>query len=165
VSGRMPPAEFVSRMSASAALMGQYDSPSGCCSIPAARARRGTSWRRSGTRRPQYHVGEALQLAGGGASPLSQERIPATSRVAGKLRPEHAARGLAILPDDLALDVGQPQLKMEAVQKEVIERVRETLRTKAFSFRTLVADPPTRRPRGDGGDLQQFRPADRDLAS
>ena len=36
---------------------------------------------------------------------------------------------LAILPEDLALDVVGRMLKMEAVQKEVIERVEQTLRT------------------------------------
>jgi flagellar motor switch protein FliG len=50
-----------------------------------------------------------------------------------KLRPEHAARVLAILPEDFALDVVNRMLKMEAVQKEVIERVEATLRTEFMS--------------------------------
>jgi flagellar motor switch protein FliG len=40
---------------------------------------------------------------------------------------------LAILPEDLALDVVNRMLKMEAVQKEVIERVEQTLRTEFMS--------------------------------
>src|SRR5436190_1685122 len=50
-----------------------------------------------------------------------------------KLRPEHAARVLAILPEDLSLDVVNRMLKMEAVQKEVLERVEATLRTEFMS--------------------------------
>src|SRR4029077_16454089 len=53
--------------------------------------------------------------------------------VLGKLHPEHAARVLAILPEELALDVVNRMLKMEAVQKEVIERVEQTLRTEFMS--------------------------------
>jgi flagellar motor switch protein FliG len=49
------------------------------------------------------------------------------------LKPEHAARVLAILPEDMALDVINRMLKMEAVQKEVIERVEQTLRTEFMS--------------------------------
>jgi flagellar motor switch protein FliG len=50
-----------------------------------------------------------------------------------KLTAEHAARVLAILPEDLALDVVGRMLKMEAVQKEVIERVEQTLRLEFMS--------------------------------
>src|SRR4029077_9075299 len=53
--------------------------------------------------------------------------------VLGKLHPEHAARVLAILPEELALDVVNRMLKMESVQKEVIERVEQTLRTEFMS--------------------------------
>jgi flagellar motor switch protein FliG len=40
---------------------------------------------------------------------------------------------LAILPEDLSLDVVNRMLKMEAVQKEVLERVEQTLRTEFMS--------------------------------
>jgi flagellar motor switch protein FliG len=53
--------------------------------------------------------------------------------VLSKLKPEHAARVLAILPEDLSLDVVNRMLKMEAVQKEVLERVEATLRTEFMS--------------------------------
>src|SRR6201988_4093821 len=53
--------------------------------------------------------------------------------VLSKLKPEHAARVLAILPEEMALDVVNRMLKMEAVQKEVIERVEQTLRTEFMS--------------------------------
>jgi flagellar motor switch protein FliG len=53
--------------------------------------------------------------------------------VLSKIKPEHAARVLGILPEDLALDVVNRMLKMEAVQKEVLERVENTLRTEFMS--------------------------------
>jgi flagellar motor switch protein FliG len=53
--------------------------------------------------------------------------------VISKLRPEHAARVLAILPEELSLDVVSRMLKMEAVQKDVIERVEQTLRVEFMS--------------------------------
>ena len=58
---------------------------------------------------------------------------PTLAVVLSKLKPEHAARVLAILPEDLALDVVGRMLKMEAVQKEVIERVEQTLRLEFMS--------------------------------
>src|SRR5947209_20397577 len=53
--------------------------------------------------------------------------------VISKIRPEHAAKVLGILPEELALDVVARMLKMEAVQKEVIERLENTLRTEFMS--------------------------------
>lgn len=45
-----------------------------------------------------------------------------------KLRPDHAARVLAELPRDLATDVVMRMLRMETVQKEVIQEVEQTLK-------------------------------------
>jgi flagellar motor switch protein FliG len=67
------------------------------------------------------------------ANYLKNEYPQTIAVVLGKIRPEHAARVLAILPEDLALDVVNRMLKMEAVQKEVIERVESTLRTEFMS--------------------------------
>jgi flagellar motor switch protein FliG len=53
--------------------------------------------------------------------------------VLSKIRSEHAARVLAILPEELALDVVNRMLRMEAVQKDVLERVEQTLRTEFMS--------------------------------
>jgi flagellar motor switch protein FliG len=49
--------------------------------------------------------------------------------VLSKLRPEQTARVLSVLPEELSLDVISRMLRMEAVQKDVIERVEQTLRT------------------------------------
>jgi flagellar motor switch protein FliG len=67
------------------------------------------------------------------ANYLKNEYPQTIAVIMGKIRPEHAARVLAILPEDLALDVVSRMLKMEAVQKEVIERVENTLRTEFMS--------------------------------
>src|SRR5260370_20945486 len=57
------------------------------------------------------------------ANYLKNEYPQTIAVVLSKLKPEHSARVLAILPEDMALDVVNRMLKMEAVQKEVIERV------------------------------------------
>jgi flagellar motor switch protein FliG len=67
------------------------------------------------------------------ANYLKNEYPQTVAVVLSKLRPEHAARVLAILPEELALDVVNRMLKMESVQKEVIERVEQTLRTEFMS--------------------------------
>jgi flagellar motor switch protein FliG len=67
------------------------------------------------------------------ANYLKNEYPQTVAVVLSKLRPEHAARVLAILPEDFALDVVTRMLKMESVQKDVIERVEQTLRTEFMS--------------------------------
>jgi flagellar motor switch protein FliG len=67
------------------------------------------------------------------ANYLKNEYPQTVAVVMSKLKPEHAARVLAILPEEFALDVVNRMLKMEAVQKEVIERVEATLRTEFMS--------------------------------
>jgi flagellar motor switch protein FliG len=67
------------------------------------------------------------------ANYLKNEYPQTIAVVLSKLSPEHAARVLAILPEDIALDVVGRMLKMEAVQKEVLERVEQTLRTEFMS--------------------------------
>ena len=67
------------------------------------------------------------------ANYLKNEYPQTIAVVLSKIRPEHAARVLAILPEELALDVVSRMLRMEAVQKDVIERVEQTLRTEFMS--------------------------------
>jgi flagellar motor switch protein FliG len=67
------------------------------------------------------------------ASYLKNEYPQTVAVVLSKIRPEHAARVLSILPEDFALDVVNRMLRMEAVQKEVLERVEQTLRTEFMS--------------------------------
>src|SRR5215211_3172952 len=126
--------EFVSRMSASGALMGNYDSTERLLQqyLPPERVVgimdeiRGPAGRNMWEKLSNVQE-EVL------ANYLKNEYPQTIAVVLSKLTAEHAARVLGILPEDLALDVVGRMLKMEAVQKEVIERVEQTLRTEFMS--------------------------------
>src|SRR5881227_1638689 len=126
--------EFVSRMSASGALMGTFDATERLLQqyLPSERVSgimdeiRGPAGRNMWEKLSNVQE-EVL------ANYLKNEYPQTIAVVLSKLRPEHAARVLAILPEDFALEVVNRMLKMEAVQKEVIERVESTLRTEFMS--------------------------------
>src|SRR3984957_9124606 len=126
--------EFVSRMSASGALMGTFDGTERLLQLylPPERVTgimdeiRGPAGRNMWEKLSNVQE-EVL------ANYLKNKYPQTIAVVLSKLKPEHAARVLAILPEDLALDVVGRMLKMEAVQKEVIERVEQTLRTEFMS--------------------------------
>jgi flagellar motor switch protein FliG len=126
--------EFVSRMSASGALMGNFDATERLLQqyLPPERVLgimdeiRGPAGRNMWEKLSNVQE-EVL------ANYLKNEYPQTIAVVLSKLKSEHAARVLAILPDDMALDVVNRMLKMEAVQKEVIERVEQTLRTEFMS--------------------------------
>lgn len=126
--------EFVSRMSASGALMGNFDATERLLQqyLPADRVHgimdeiRGPAGRNMWEKLSNVQE-EVL------ANYLKNEYPQTIAVVLSKLKPEHAARVLSILPDDMALDVVNRMLKMEAVQKEVIERVEQTLRVEFMS--------------------------------
>ena len=122
--------EFVSRMSASGALLGNYDAAERLLQqyLPKERVGgimdeiRGPAGRNMWEKLANVQE-EVL------ANYLKNEYPQTVAVVLSKLRAEHAARVLAILPEDFALDVVNRMLKMESVQKDVIERVEQTLRT------------------------------------
>ena len=126
--------EFVSRMSASGALLGNYDATERLLQqyLPPERVGgimdeiRGPAGRNMWEKLANVQE-EVL------ANYLKNEYPQTVAVVLSKIRPEHAARVLAILPEELALDVVNRMLRMEAVQKEVIERVEQTLRTEFMS--------------------------------
>jgi flagellar motor switch protein FliG len=126
--------EFVSRMSASGALMGNFDATERLLQkyLPSDRVSgimeeiRGPAGRNMWEKLSNVQE-EVL------ANYLKNEYPQTVAVVLSKLKSEHAARVLAILPEDLALDVVGRMLKMEAVQKEVIERVEQTLRSEFMS--------------------------------
>lgn len=126
--------EFVSRMSASGALMGTFDATERLLTqyLPAERVTgimeeiRGPAGRNMWEKLSNVQE-EVL------ANYLKNEYPQTIAVVLSKLKSEHAARVLGILPEDLALDVINRMLKMEAVQKEVIERVEQTLRVEFMS--------------------------------
>src|ERR1700704_5143589 len=126
--------QFVGRLSASGALMGNFDATERLLQqyLPAERVSglmeeiRGPAGRNMWEK--LSNVQEQVL-----ANYLKNEYPQTVAVVISKLRPEHAARVLAILPEELALDVVGRMLKMEAVQKEVIERLENTLRTEFMS--------------------------------
>src|SRR5437764_9649325 len=126
--------EFVSRMSASGALMGTFDATERLLQqyLPSERVTgimdeiRGPAGRNMWEK--LSNVQEQVL-----ANYLKNEYPQTVAVVLSKIKPEHAARVLAILPEDFSLDVVNRMLKMESVQKEVIERVESTLRTEFMS--------------------------------
>ena len=126
--------EFVGRLSASGSLMGNYEATERLLHqfLPPERVGgimdeiRGPAGRNMWEKLSNVQE-EVL------ANYLKNEYPQTIAVVLSKLRPEHAARVLAILPEDLALDVVNRMLRMESVQKEVIDRVEQTLRTEFMS--------------------------------
>lgn len=126
--------EFITSMSTSGALMGNYESTE----------------RLLRQFLPKDRVGEIMEAIRGPAGRNMWEKLsnvqeqvlanylkneyPQTVAVVlSKIRAEHAAKVLAILPDEFALDVVKRMLAMEAVQKDVLERVEQTLRSEFMS--------------------------------
>ncbi len=126
--------EFVSRMSASGALLGNYDATERLLKQYLPQERVGgimDEIRGPAGRNMWEKLGNVQEEVL--ANYLKNEYPQTVAVVLSKLRAEHAARVLSILPEELSLDVVNRMLKMEAVQKEVIERVEQTLRTEFMS--------------------------------
>jgi flagellar motor switch protein FliG len=126
--------EFVSQLSASGALLGNYDATERLLQqyLPADRVSNIMEEIRGPAGRNMWeklsNVQEQVL-----ANYLKNEYPQTVAVVLSKLKPEHAARVLAILPEETALDVVMRMLRMEAVQKDVLERVESTLRTEFMS--------------------------------
>src|SRR3954462_10670077 len=126
--------QFVGRLASSGALMGNFDATERLLQqyLPAERVSglmeeiRGPAGRNMWEK--LSNVQEQVL-----ANYLKNEYPQTVAVVLSKIRPEHAARVLAILPEELALDVVGRMLKMEAVQKEVIARLEITLRSRFMS--------------------------------
>jgi flagellar motor switch protein FliG len=126
--------EFVSQMSATGSLMGSYESterlltrfmqPDKVSSImeeirgPAGR----TMWDKLA------NVNETVL-----ANYLKNEYPQTVAVVLSKIKPEHSARVLAALPEEFALEVVQRMLRMESVQKDILDKVERTLRVEFMS--------------------------------
>ena len=63
------------------------------------------------------------------ANYLKNEYPQTVAVIFSKIRPEHAARVLGLLPESFAMEVVMRMLRMEAVQKEVIDDIERTLRS------------------------------------
>lgn len=63
------------------------------------------------------------------ANYLKNEYPQTVALVLSKLRPDHAARVLAKFPEELSVEVIGRMLRLESVQKDVLDRIEQTLRT------------------------------------
>jgi flagellar motor switch protein FliG len=126
--------DFADQISATGSLVGSYDSTERLLQKVLSKDRvetimeeiRGpagrTMWDKLG------NVNEAVL-----ASYLKNEYPQTVAVVLSKIKPEHAARVLAQLPESFAMEVIMRMLRMEAVQKEVLDDVERTLRTEFMS--------------------------------
>ncbi len=94
------------------------------------------------------------------ANYLKNEYPQTVAVVLSKIKSEHAARVLAVLPEDFALECVTRMLRMEPVQREILDKIEQTLRTEFMS--NLARTCQARQPRDDGRHLQRLRPPDRD---
>ncbi|MBF0562803.1 MAG: flagellar motor switch protein FliG [Alphaproteobacteria bacterium] len=67
------------------------------------------------------------------ANYLKNEYPQTVAVVMSKIKADHGARVLALLPENFAMEVIMRMLRMESVQKEVLEGVEKTLRTEFMS--------------------------------
>jgi flagellar motor switch protein FliG len=126
--------EFVSGMSGSGAIMGSFEQTQKLLSSfmppekveslmeeirgPAGR----TMWDKLG------NVNEAVL-----ANYLKNEYPQTVAVVLSKIKPDHASRVLTCLPEDFALECVQRMLRMEPVQREILDKIEQTLRVEFMS--------------------------------
>ena len=126
--------DFISGMSGAGAIMGSFEQtqrllqaflpPDKVDSLmeeirgPAGR----TMWDKLG------NVNEAVL-----ANYLKNEDPQTVAVVLSKVKSDHAARVLAALPEDFALECVTRMLRMEPVQREILDKIEQTLRTEFMS--------------------------------
>ncbi|HWD28074.1 MAG TPA: flagellar motor switch protein FliG [Rhizomicrobium sp.] len=126
--------DFVSQMSGTGSLMGSYESTE----------------RLLGRMMPEEKVSQIMEEIRGPAGRTMWDKLANVNEtvlanylkneypqtvcvVLSKIKPEHAARVLASLPEEFALEVVQRMLRMEAVPKEILDKVEQTLRIEFMS--------------------------------
>ncbi|MFW2342665.1 flagellar motor switch protein FliG [Brevundimonas sp.] len=126
--------EFVSGMSGSGAVMGSFEQTQKLLAsfMPQERVEglmeeiRGpagrTMWDKLG------NVNEAVL-----ANYLKNEYPQTVAVVLSKIKPDHASRVLTALPEDFAMECVQRMLRMEPVQREILDKIEQTLRTEFMS--------------------------------
>ena len=126
--------EFAEQMSRTGSLVGTYDSTERLLlkSLPQDRASQIMEELRGPAGRTMWdklgNVSEQVL-----ANYLKNEYPQTVAVVVGKIKPDHAARVLAMLPENFAMEVVMRMLRMEAVQKDVLDDVDRTLRTEFMS--------------------------------
>ena len=126
--------EFVSGMTGSGAVLGSFEQTQKLLAsfMPPDRVEglmeeiRGpagrTMWDKLG------NVNEAVL-----ANYLKNEYPQTVAVVLSKIKADHAARVLTSLPEDFALECVQRMLRMEPVQREILDKIEQTLRTEFMS--------------------------------
>ena len=126
--------EFVTGMAGTGAIMGSFEQTQKLLSTimpddkveslmeeirgPAGR----TMWDKLG------NVNEAVL-----ANYLKNEYPQTVAVVLSKIRPDHASRVLSSLPEDFALECVMRMLRMEPVQREILDKIEQTLRNEFMS--------------------------------
>lgn len=126
--------DFSQNLGSAGMLVGSYDSTERLLQKTLSRDRAGqimeeirgpagrTMWDKLG------NVNEAVL-----ANYLKNEYPQTVAVVLSKVRPDHAARVLGLLPDGFAMEVIMRMLRMESVQRDVLESVEKTLRSEFMS--------------------------------
>ena len=126
--------EFVSLISSTGSLVGSYESTERLLSrfLPGERVSVVMEEIRGPAGRTMWdklaNVSESVL-----ANYLKNEYPQTVAVVLSKIKPEHAARVLAALPEEFGLEVVMRMLRMEAVQKDILDKVEQTLRTEFMS--------------------------------
>ena len=122
--------EFADQLSSAGSLVGSYDSTERLLQRTLSKERveqimeeiRGpagrTMWDKLG------NVNETVL-----ANYLKNEYPQTVAVVLSKIKPDHAARVLSLLPENFAMEVIMRMLRMETVQKDILDHVERTLRT------------------------------------
>jgi flagellar motor switch protein FliG len=126
--------DFVSQMSGTGSLMGSYESTERLIArfMPEEKVSQIMEEIRGPAGRTMWdklaNVNESVL-----ANYLKNEYPQTVSVVLSKIKPEHAARVLGALPEEFALEVVQRMLRMESVQKDILDKVEQTLRIEFMS--------------------------------
>ena len=126
--------EFVSGMSGTGAIMGSFEQTQRLLNsfLPSDKVDTLMEEIRGPAGRTMWdklaNVNEAVL-----ANYLKNEYPQTVAVVLSKIKGEHAARVLAALPEDFALECVTRMLRMEPVQREILDKIEQTLRTEFMS--------------------------------
>jgi flagellar motor switch protein FliG len=126
--------DFVSQMSATGSLMGSYESTERLIAkfMPGDKVSQIMEEIRGPAGRTMWdklaNVNETVL-----ANYLKNEYPQTVAVVLSKIKPEHAARVLGALPEEFAMEVVQRMLRMDSVQKDILDKVEKTLRVEFMS--------------------------------
>src|SRR6478672_879276 len=126
--------EFISGLSSAGAIMGSYEQTQRLLAsfMPGEKVEGLMEEIRGPAGRTMWdklaNVNEAVL-----ANYLKNEYPQTVAVVLSKIKGEHAARVLSALPEDFALECVQRMLRMEPVQREILDKIEATLRTEFMS--------------------------------